>query len=161
MIGVILLAICVTISAVSADDGWSFNFSSSESSNSDGGSVTVENNKVNIQDIEFTIPDGYKEEESERIVGKEADQKSFPGAKISTVEFDKDKDSIIIKVVYADNEIKDSDYTPDDGAVEKQICNQKGYVHEHADGVSIDFVKDGKIVEVFAPDEQVLASLLK
>lgn len=75
MIGVLLLAICVSVSAVSAeDDGFSFSFSSSDSSNSDGGSVQVENNVVTIQDLKFTIPDGFKENESAKKVGEEADR---------------------------------------------------------------------------------------
>ena len=36
MIGVFLIAIFISVSAVSADDGWSFSFSSSDSTNSDG-----------------------------------------------------------------------------------------------------------------------------
>lgn len=62
MIGVILLSICVSISAVSADDSWSFNFSSSERSNSEGGAFSFgSNNLLQIQGLNYTIPDGYKE----------------------------------------------------------------------------------------------------
>ena len=61
IIGVLLLAICVSIGAVSADDGFSFSGSSSDSSNSDGGQISFDNGKLKIQDIELNIPDGYKE----------------------------------------------------------------------------------------------------
>ena len=43
IIGIALIVLCVSLTAVSADDGWSFNFQSSESSNSNGGSVSFEN----------------------------------------------------------------------------------------------------------------------
>ena len=48
IIGVLLLAICVSIGAVSADDGFSFNWSSSDSSNSDGGQISFDNGKLKI-----------------------------------------------------------------------------------------------------------------
>ena len=59
----VLLAVCLAISAVSADEGWSFNFSSEESSSSssNGGEVNFNNGKLKIQCLEFTIPEGYKE----------------------------------------------------------------------------------------------------
>ena len=64
MICAVLLAICLAVSAVSADDEWSFNWSSSESSNSDGGEMSFENGKLKLQGIEFNIPDGFKENET-------------------------------------------------------------------------------------------------
>ena len=56
MIGVILLAICVSLGAVSADDGFSFSWSSSDSSSSDGGDISFDNGKLKLQGIELTIP---------------------------------------------------------------------------------------------------------
>lgn len=161
MMGVVLLAICVTISAVSADDGWSFNFSSSSESNSDGGDVSVENNHVKIQGLEFTIPEGYVENESARLVGNDTDQDAFPGFKISGVEFDKDNDTIIIKVVYGDDEINASSYTPANGTVAEKINNIDGYFAEYDDEVAFHYIKDGKLVELFAPNKETLVSLFK
>ena len=57
MVGVLLLAVCITISAVSADEGFNFSFSSSDSSNSDGDSIKFDNGKLVIQGIEFAIPE--------------------------------------------------------------------------------------------------------
>ncbi|AMD17041.1 hypothetical protein TL18_02780 [Methanobrevibacter sp. YE315] len=161
MMGVVLLAICVTISAVSADDGWSFNFSSSSESNSDGGDVSVENNHVKIQGLEFTIPEGYVENESARLVGNDTDQDAFPGFKISAVQFDKDNDSIIIKVVYGDDELNASSYTPANDTVAEKINDIDGYFKEYDDGVSFNYIKDGKLVELFAPNKETLISLFK
>ena len=161
MMGVVLLAICVTISAVSADDGWSFNFSSSSESNSDGGDVSVENNHVKIQGLEFTIPEGYVENESARLVGNDTDQDAFPGFKISSVHFDKDNDTIIIKVVYGDDELNASTYTPGNATVAEKINDIDGYFEEYDDGVSFNYLKDGKLVELFAPNKETLISLFK
>ena len=75
----VLLALCVCVSAVSADDSWSFNWSSSSSSNTDGGQLNVVNNEVNIQGFKFVIPDGYTHNESADEIGKEAGE-NFPQA---------------------------------------------------------------------------------
>lgn len=160
-IGIILLTICVSVSAVSADDGWSFNFSSSDSSNSDGGSVSVNNNNVKIQDISYTIPDGFKENKSAEVVGEDADQNTFPGAKISTVRFDKDNESIIIKVIFSDSKFDNSTYEPGNNTVAKTVANIEGYIADFNDGVSFDYIKDGKVVEIFAPDEKTLQSVIQ
>ena len=160
MVGVILLAICLSISAVSAFE-WSFGESSSDSTNSDGGSISLENNELTIQDIKYVIPEGYKENESAKILAEEADQNAFPGFKISSEKFDKGDDSIIIKVVFGDEKFDKDSYTPADEAVSKNLANVNGYLTEYNDGVSFDYIVDGKLVEIFAPDEETLSSVLE
>ena len=163
MIGVILLAICVSISAVSADDSWSFNFSSSESSNSEGGAFSFgSNNLLQIQGLNYTIPDGYKENESFRVVGDDVNQSSMPeGSKITSAQFINGNDSIIIKAIFGDEKFDKDGYTPSDSAVEKEIAGQQGWIDEFDDGVCFDYINDGKIVEICAPDEKVLESILE
>lgn len=160
MIGVILLAVCLSISAASAFE-FNFDYSSSDSSNTDGGSISLENNELTIQDFKYLIPEGYKENESAKIVGEDADQDAFPGFKLSSERFDKGDDSIIIKVVFGDEEIDEEGYTPEDGAVAKDINDISGYLSEYDDGVSFDYIEDGKLIEIFAPDEETLSSLLE
>jgi len=101
MVGVVLLAICVSISAVSADDGWSFNFSSSEGSNSDGGSVSFDNGKLVLQDIEFAIPDGYKENDTAQKLAEQAEDDE--DAKYSLCSFLNGDKEIVVKVFFSDN----------------------------------------------------------
>lgn len=161
LVGALLLVICVTVSAVSADSGWSFNFSSSIESNTDGGDVSVDDNDLKIQGFEFTIPDGFKENESARLVGNDTDQNSFPGFKVSAVQFDKGNESIIIKVIYGDNELNSSTYTPSNISVAGKIQDIDGYISEYDDGVSFDYLKDGKLVEIFAPNKEMINSLFK
>lgn len=48
ILGVILLAICLSISAASAYE-FNFDYSSSDSSNTDGGSISLENNELTIK----------------------------------------------------------------------------------------------------------------
>lgn len=159
--GVILLAICVTVGAVSADDSWSFSFSSSSQSNTDGGDVSITNNNLKIQGLEFIIPDGFKENESARLVGNDTDQNSFPGFKISKVQFDKGNESLTIKVIYGDNKLNSSTYTPANDTVSGKIHDIDGYITEYKDGVSFDYLKDGKLVEIIAPNKEMIDSLFK
>ena len=161
ILGVVLLAICVTIGAVSADDSWSFNFGSSSESNSNGGDVSVENNHVKIQGLEYTIPDGYKENESARLVGNDSKDEGFDGFKVSALEFNKDNDTIRIKVIYGDEKIDEKTYTPGNATVPEKINNVDGYLAQFDDGVLFNYLKDGKFVQLFAPDQQTLASLFK
>lgn len=164
MVGAILLAICISISAVSADEGWSFNFGSSESSNSDGGffSLNTGTNLLEIQKLQYTIPDGYKENESFRVVGVDANESSFPDdTKETAGQFVNGDDSIIVNVFYRDTAFEEDGYVPAEGAVTEKIAGQNGWITEDEDGVTFDFVKDGKIVEIDTPNEQVLQSILE
>ena len=160
MAGVILLAICLSISAASAFE-WNFDFSSNDSTNSDGGSISLENNELTIQDLKYVIPEGYKENESAKVLAEDADQDAFPGFKLSSERFDKGDDSIIIKVVFGDEEIDKEGYTPGENAVAKDISDISGYLTEYNDGVSFDYIEDGKLIEIFAPDEETLSSLFE
>ena len=161
----VLLAICITVSAVSAEDGgWSFNFSSQESSssNSNGGSIEFKNGELTIQGLKFAIPDGFKENETAKAVGKEADQNAFPGSSISTDRFDKGNDSIIVKVIYNKDKNLGDNYSPsDNNSVSKKIANHDGYFVDYDDGVSFTYIDDGKVVEIFAPSEDTISSVIK
>lgn len=163
IIGVALLAICISISAVSADEGWSFNFSSSDSSNTDGGQMKFDNGKLNLQDLAFTIPDGFKENESARKLAEAAED--VKDAKYSACEFIKDGKEIVVKVFFSTDGSDFTNITPDDAsAVEKTIAGNKGYFFENKYGdntPTFQFIKEGKLVEVNAPDEASIESVIK
>ena len=161
MILAIVLAVVISVGAVSADDGWSFNWSSSSSSDSNGGQLDINNNNVDIQGYKFVIPDGYEHNESADAIGEDAGE-NFPDCFVSNARFDKGDDSIIIKVVYSDEVTFDNDtYDPDEDALEKAIGEQAGYFAQVDDGVVFDFLDDGNLVEIFTPDEKTLTSLLE
>ena len=86
---------------------------------------------------------------------------SRTGTKITACEFLKGKDSIIIKALFADEKFDEDGYTAPDDATEKEIADQDGWLREFDDGVCFDYIEDGKIVEIIAPDEKVLESLIK
>ena len=154
----IVLAVTISIGAASADDSWNFDFSSS--SDSDGGQLDVNNNNVKIQGFEFVMPDGYTHNASSDKIGEDAG-KNFPGCKMSLVEFNKGDDSIVIKVVYGDTKFDNDTYEPVQGSVEKTIGGQKGHFEDNDEGLSFAYTKDGKLVDIFANDEQALNSVLQ
>lgn len=152
----VLLAACVTISAVSAE-GFNFSFSSSESSNSDGDSIKFDNGKLVMQGIEFAIPDGYKEVDNAKVLA--GNDSSFPGFKVSSDTFAKGNDQIIIKVIYSDT--TEGNYTPDSNATEKTINNQAGWLNQDNGKSIFTYIKDKKVVAIIAPDENTIASIIK
>ena len=162
IIGVLLLAICVSIGAVSADDGFSFSWSSSDSSNSDGGQISFDNGKLKIQDIELNIPDGYKENESAQKLAEKAED--MDDAKFSLCSFLNGDKEIVTKVFFSD-EFNFNKLTPDDdgSSVEKTMAGTDGVYFEdkYGDGTpTFEFLKDGKIVEVNAPDDDTIEEVI-
>lgn len=161
-IGVILLAICISAAAVSAAD-WSFDFSSSDSSNSDGGQVKFENGKLNLQGIAFTIPDGYKENESAQKLAADAKEVA-EGAKYSMCSFLNGDKEIVTKVYFSNDNKFDTIKPVNDNNEEKTIAGFEGvyYPDMFGDGTpTFQFLKDGKIVEVNAPDDETIEAVLK
>lgn len=161
--GLLVLVVCVSLSAVSADEGWSFDWSSSDSSNSDGGDISFDNGKLKIQGIELTIPDGYKENQSAEVLAKAADD--LPDAKFSACTFAKDGKEIITKVFFSDaNEFNKLDPDDDGSSVTKTIAGIDGiyFQDKYGDGTpTFEYLKDGKIVEVNAPDDDTIEAVIK
>ena len=149
-----LIAICITIGAASAAD-WSFNIGSD--TNSDGGSVQINNNELKIQDEKFTIPDGYKENETARLVGNQTTEGS--GAKISACELDNGNKTIIVKVLYADGGIDNA--TGPEGSENATVSGHSGYLKNDELGTLFGFMKDGKLIEIRAPSQAEIESVLK
>lgn len=162
MISAIVLAICLAVSAVSADDSWSFNFSSSESSNSNGGAMSFENGKLKLQDLEFTIPDGYKENETAQKLAEDAED--VENAKFSVCKFSEDGKDIFVKVFFFENGDEFTNLTPIDTEVEKTMAGIDGVydANRYGDNTpTFRFLEDGKLVEINAPDDDTINSVLK
>lgn len=151
-----IFAVCITVSAVSADEGWSFSFGSE--SNSDGGSVEVNNNELKIQDEKFTIPEGFKEIEKERLVGNKST--AIEGGKVSTCVLKKGNDTILVKVHFGDGKLEN--ITAPEGAENKTIGGHNGYLSTNDNNDSVfDYVINNKIVEIVAPSQDLIEAVLK
>ena len=156
LVALAIFAICITVSAVSADDSWSFSFGSE--SNSDGGSVEVVNNELKIQDEKFTIPDGFKEMDKERVLGN--DSTTIDGGKVSTCILKKGDEAIVISVNYADSELKNIT-TPDD-AENKTIGGHDGFLLEDENGNPVfQYIDNNKIIAIGANNEANIEAVLK
>ena len=143
MVGVVLLAICVSVSAVSADDGWSFNWSSSDSSNSDG---------------------GFDENKTAEILAEPA--KDDNDAKFSACEFVNGDKIIVTKVFFLDddNEFKTLNPSDDGSSIKATMAGIEGifFADKYDDQTpTFEYLKDGKIVEVNAPDNETIEAVIK
>ena len=164
MVGVVLLAICVSVSAVSADDGWSFNWSSSDSSNSDGGEMSFDNGKLKLQGIELTIPDGFDENKTAEILAEPA--KDDNDAKFSACEFVNGDKIIVTKIFFLDddNEFKTLNPSDDGSSIKATMAGIEGifFADKYDDQTpTFEYLKDGKIVEVNAPDNETIEAVIK
>lgn len=156
LVAIALFAICITVSAVSADEGWSFSFGSE--SNSDGGSININNNELKIQDEKFTIPEGYKEVEKERIVANNS--ALVEGAKVSTCVLQNGNSTIYVQVHFADGGVHN--ITGPENSVNKTIGGHNGFLSNESDGDSVfDFGVNDKLVEIIAPTEADIEAVLK
>ena len=158
MVLAILIAVGVSLTAVSADDSWSFNFSTDE--NSDGGSINFENGKLIIQDIELTIPDGFKMNESTKKLAEDAEDVE---AKYSACTFNKDDDEIVVQVFFDDVEF-DNITAVNEDQINKTINNINGLYEANKFGdntPTFTYIQDGKLVQINAPDDEILESIMK
>lgn len=151
-----IFAICITVSAVSADEGWSFSFGSE--SNSDGGSVEINNNDLKIQDEKFTIPEGFKEVEKERLVANES--AIVKGAKVTTCVLQKGNETILVEVHFADGGVEN--ITGPEGSENVTIGGHSGYLSTDDDNETVfDFGANSKLVEIIAPNQELIEAVLK
>lgn len=147
-----LIAIGVTISAVSAE-GFSFSFGSE--SNSDGGEISINNDKLNLQGVDFKIPEGFKENETGRVLAK--DTEAFgEDCKVSATEFYNNDTNVIIKVFTAN----DGDFNNMTGNNSLKIGNYDGFITEDGGRQIFDYLVDGKIIEIDAADQDTIKSIL-
>ena len=57
--------------------------------------------------------------------------------------------------------MKADSYTPQNGSASEKINDVDGFFAQYNDGVTFDYIKDGKLVELFAPNKEILVSLVK
>ncbi len=148
-----LIAIGISISAVSAEG---FNFSFGSDSNSDGGDIKLENNKLSLQGIDFNIPEGFKENESARLLANDTDAFG-EGCKVTATEFYNNATNIIVKVFFANDGTIDNLTGPNP----LKIGDKDGFISEKDGRAIFDYGVDGKVIEINAPDKETIQSILK
>lgn len=124
--------------------------------------MTFENGKLKIQDVELTIPDGFEENESAQKLAEDAND--VENAKYSLCQFVKDGQEIVVKVFFFDNGNEFTNLTPASGEVEKNIAGVDGLYNPDKFGdntPTFRYVKDGKVVEINAPNDDIISSIIK
>lgn len=152
-----LVTVCLAVSVVSA---WEFSFGGESSSStkvgSDGDVANIEYNNgiLKISNKEFKIPSGYTQDTN---LTKTGDNANLTGvdAKMSRATFTNGDKPIIVKYIYADNDLT---YNPTtDGAQNKTIGGHAGVLEKNSDGtVFFSYIDDGKLIQIETPDEDTL-----
>lgn len=152
-----IIAICITVSAVSADDdSWSFSFGTESST--DGGSVQIVNDDLKIQDEEFNIPDGFKEIEKERIVAN--DSNIVENGKVTTCVLEKGNETILVEVHFADGGVEN--ITGPEDSKNVTIAGHSGFLSKDDDNDTVfDFALDEKLIEIIAPNQKLIEEVLE
>ena len=127
---------------------------STSSSTSD--TLTFANGALNIQGEKFNIPDGYDENGSE--IGIQSNVTA--NARETYDTFTNGNNTIIVKVFYFDDgnfENLTSDHTD---AENKTINNINGFLSSENDQVIFNYISNGKLIEIIAPNENILSSII-
>lgn len=112
----------------------------------------VSASEVNIDDVKFNIPDGFKENTAESEVIKD----SSGTTTIKCYEND-EKEGILIQVIsMSEGRIEEVD--PEPGDVNKTINGIEGFYNN--DTTEFKFTADGKLIFVSAHDESLLNQIL-
>ena len=158
MVLAILIAIGVSLTPVSAFD-LNFNFSSDE--NSDGDSIVFENGNLTIQGVEFAIPEGFELDDNSKKLAEQAED--MDDAKYSACKFTKDNEEIVIHVFFADGDFENLTNVTSD-QVNKTINKVNGLyeANHYGDNTpTFTYLKDGKIVKINAPNDEIIESVIK
>ena len=160
ILSIILIAIGISLSTSSAISIGEDDFFV-DASNEDGGELSFYDGEFKLQDVSFNIPKGYKENESERVLAERGDIKN---SRYSLCNFFNGDKKIIIKVLFLEDDKEFKNITADSGYKKKTIGDQKGYYSSKKydkNTSTFKYLKNGKIVEVNAPNDDVLKALIE
>ena len=164
LILIALVTLCIAVGAVSA---WEFSFgsesSSSSSVSSDGNVANVDykDGVLKINDKQFKIPDGYKQDDNKTATGENANLSSDKEAKLTRAVFHNNDKTIVVKCIYTKGEI--TQYIAEMPNNEnKTINNHAGTLEKYDDGtVRFSYIDGGKIIQIESPDEATINEILK
>ena len=165
IVALILIAFCASFTAISAE------------SKSVSGSKLLVDNKLTLNGINFIIPDGYEETDSDSDnadmdntdtdSNMEMDTEDIDGTAVDNAESSEFKnsagDKIEVKVGIKANNEKIQSINPAN-AEQKTIAGKEGYlIKQTKDGkevLNFEYLQDGKIVKITASNEDIINSLI-
>ena len=153
IIGLILIALSTSLTAISAE-------------------FTVESNTLTIDGLNFTIPDGYSQVESEKDASGvdedgEVDTEDIDGTVVdssTTCDFKNGAgDEITVEVGAKANNEKIESINPANSE-QKTIAGKDGYLIKDTDDgrqeYKFEYLEDGKIVKIVASSEDIIGQVI-
>lgn len=154
IIGLVLLTLCGTLTAISAEGSVSF------SSSSSSGSITLNNGDLTINGAKLKIPDEFEEvEDQTKTVGDAADIDGTHVDSTASTVYKKGNDQIEITVGSKSNNQKINEINPAN-AEKKKINSKDGYLIKGDNKVTFEYLDDGKLVKVVTPNEDLLNKVI-
>lgn len=162
ILGLILIAVSSTIAAISAEDVVT----------TTSQTKLLEGNKLTLNGIQFTIPEGFSELESESDVSGldddgEKDIEDIDGTAVDSALSSDFKnaagDKLDIEVGIKGNDQKIDSINPA-GFEQKTIANKEGFLKKEVDDgkeeFTFEYLEDGKIVKIIANSEDIINQVL-
>jgi len=165
ILALILIALCASFTALSAE------------SKSVSGSKLLVDNKLTLNGVNFIIPDGYEETDSDSDnadmdntdtdSNMEMGTEDIDGTAVDNAESSEFKnsagDKIEVKVGIKANNEKIQSINPAN-AEQKTIAGKEGYLikgtNDGKDEFKFEYLQDGKIVKITASNEDIINSLI-
>ncbi len=152
ILGLALLAVTCTMAAISADD-----VAVSQK--------TVENGTLTLNGLQFKIPTGYTEVESDQDASTPGDAEHIDGTTVDTevsADFVNGGEKLDIKVGAKNNGAIDTINLPN--AQKKTFAGQEGYYWTEMDDgrteYNFEYLKDGKIVKIETYNENIISQVI-
>lgn len=147
-LGLVLMAVTCTMAAISAED-------------TAVTQKTYENGVLTLGGIQFKIPTGFNEVESEQDVSTAGDAEHIDGTAVDTevtADFAKGTEKLDIKVGLKNNGTIDSLNLPN--AQKKTIGGKEGYFWTEAEDegteYNFEYLQDGKVVKIETYSEALI-----
>ncbi|RAP52049.1 MAG: hypothetical protein BZ138_03745 [Methanosphaera sp. rholeuAM270] len=151
ILGLALMAVTCTIAAVSADDV--------------AANKTIENGTLTLGGLQFKIPTGFTEVESDQDTSTGGDTEHMEGTAVDTEissEFVNGGEKLNIKVGSKNNGSIDSINLPN--AQKKTIAGKDGYFWTEMDDgkteYKFEYLQDGKIVKIETYNEDLISQVI-
>ena len=147
-IGLILIAVSCTVAAVSAIDTAS-------------GEMSLVNNNLTINGINFNVPDGYEQVDTDDDKD-DADGEDIDGTHVdlaTSAEFKNGADKLEVEVGIKSNDAKIESINPSEFEP-KQIKDKVGFIKNDDGKVKFEYLQDGKLVKIEAANEDIINQVI-
>lgn len=154
---IIIAIIIIAIAVFLVVNPFNISVTSSSSSTSSESSMVFSNGVLNIDGKEFKIPGGFDQLDNESEVGVDAPSVA-QGAKSTYGTFSNGTDEIVVKVFTGPSDFTELNVEGESKNVTYGSFN--GLLHQDEGLFLFDCIVDGKLIEIVAPSEDIISSIL-